>query len=272
MGPKARQENLFAAIEALGSCVVAFSGGLDSTFLLWAARKTLADRVIAATLATPYTPGWELREAKQTAGELGVEHLLIMVPEVPEEIRFNPDNRCYLCKKRLFSLIAAEAARRGVHHVIDGTNADDAGDYRPGLRALRELNVKSPLLECGITKEDIRLLSRDAGLPAWQKTPCACLLTRIPHGREITQDELVRIELSEQYLRDRGFETVRVRSHGDLARIELSRQETKRVFADDYADNISRALRGYGYCYVSMELSGYRTGSMNSKPEDRGEE
>ena len=272
MGPKEKQNKLFAAIEAFGSCMVAFSGGLDSTFLLWAARKTLAERVVAATLATPYTPGWELRDAKQTARELGVEHLLITVPEVPEEIRLNPENRCYLCKKRLFRLIAEEAAMRGMHHIIDGTNADDAGDYRPGLRALHELNVKSPLLECGITKEDIRLLSRDAGLPAWQKAPCACLLTRIPHGREIMQDELVRIELSEQYLRNRGFAAVRVRSHGDLARIELSRQDTKRVFVEDHADEISHALQGFGYRYVSMELSGYRTGSMNRKPDDGGKE
>ena len=267
MRAEEKQEKLFTALQALDSCVVAFSGGLDSSFLLWAAQKILDNRVTAVTLVTPYVPGWEIREAKEMARAMQVSHVLIVIPEIPEEILFNPEDRCYLCKKRLFTLIASEAAARGVGHIVDGTNADDLGDHRPGLRALRELKVKSPLAECGLTKEDIRLLSRSAGLSSWQKAPCACLLTRIPPGRKISKDELLLIEASEQYLRDLGFGTVRVRSFGDLAKIELSRSETRKVFEEDLPDEIDHALKGFGYRHVALDLSGYRTGSMNSKPE-----
>jgi pyridinium-3,5-biscarboxylic acid mononucleotide sulfurtransferase len=264
-----KQEKLFEALKSMDSCMVAFSGGLDSTYLLWAANRILGDRTAAITLASPYTPAWEVGEARQTAKQMGVSYFLVVIPHVPEEIRFNPEDRCYRCKKRLFAYILAEAEARGLRHVADGTNADDAGDHRPGIRALRELHVRSPLQEAGLTKEEIRTLTRAAGLGAWQKAPCACLLTRLPHGREITAAELTRIDCAEQYLHALGFPAVRVRSHGELARIELPGQEGKRIFSEDLAEEIARNLQELGYRYVALELSGYRMGSMNAPPDTR---
>jgi pyridinium-3,5-biscarboxylic acid mononucleotide sulfurtransferase len=242
--------------------MVAFSGGLDSTFLLWAAQDALKDRVTAVTVSTPYMPAWEIKEASEFVESMGIRHKRITLPII-DEIRFNPDARCYLCKRHLFGILKEEAFKDGIQHVLDGTNYDDIKDYRPGMRALEELRVVSPLRLQGFTKEAIRETSRQMGIPNWQKPPYACLLSRIPYGREITFSELERIEKSERYLMDAGFTFVRVRSDGDLARIEFRREDRNRVFREDLLDDISKTLKGFGYVFVSMELEGYQMGSMN---------
>jgi len=267
MEAAAKQEKLFSYLRSLGSCVLAFSGGLDSTYLLWAACRVLPpERLVAVTLSTPYTPLWELWEARETAKHLGVAYLLIVIPRIPPDIRFNPPDRCYRCKRHLFSLLQQEAQARGLRYVVDGTNADDCQDNRPGMWALRELQIVSPLLESGITKDDVHTFSRDAGLPNWEKAPCTCLLTRLPVGREIRTEELARIEASEQYLRELGFRTVRVRSHNEIARLELGVPETRRLFTDGLAESVAHVLKDFGYRYVSVELSGYCSGSMDVAP------
>jgi uncharacterized protein len=260
-----KHNRLTEYLKSLGNCVVAFSGGLDSTFLLRAAKDALADNVLAVTAVFPYTAKWELAEAEKIAREFDVRHRIIESP-VPEEIRTNPPNRCYICKKEMFGLIMDIAAESGFSNIIEGTNTDDLNDYRPGIKALRELNIVSPLLEVGFTKEDIRNASREMGIPLWDKPAYPCLLTRLPHGREIMPGELERIEKSERYLTDMGFRSVRVRSHGNIARIECGREERKKLFNEALMDTISGQLKGYGYTYVTMELEGYAMGSMN-EPE-----
>lgn len=257
-----RYEGLVNHLASMKSCMVAFSGGLDSTFLLWAAYDALEDGVTAVTVSTPYTPAWEIREAMEIARNMGVRHKLIKLPLI-DEIRFNPDDRCYRCKRHLFSVLNEEALKQGIRHVLDGTNADDLKDYRPGMKALEELGILSPLLLQGFTKKDIREMSRKKGIPNWQKPPHACLLSRIPYGREITLPELAKIEKSEQHLMDKGFTFVRVRSEGALARIEFGQEDRDRLFSEDLFDDVSRTLKGFGYDFVAMELEGYQTGSMN---------
>jgi uncharacterized protein len=257
-----RYKQLVSRLHSLKSCLVAFSGGLDSTFLLWAAANALRDGVTAATVETPYMPAWEIREAENFAAKIGVRHKLIRLPLI-DEIRFNPDDRCYLCKRYLFSVLKDEALKEGIQCVLDGTNADDLVDYRPGMKALEEMDIISPLMLQEFTKEDIREMSRRAGIPNWQKPSNACLLSRIPYGREISLSELERIEKSERYLMEMGFACVRVRSDGALARIEFRREDRKRLFDGELLDDISRKLKGFGYSFVAMDLDGYRTGSMN---------
>lgn len=257
-----KHERLTTHLKSLKSCMIAFSGGLDSTFLLLAAYDALKDGVMAATLATPYMPAWEIREATDIAAKMGIRHKLITLPMI-DEIRFNPDDRCYRCKRHLFGVLKEEALKEGIHHVLDGTNADDLKDYRPGMKALKELGIVSPLLLQKFTKEDIREMSRQTGVPNWQKPPYACLLSRIPYGREITLPELERIEKSERYLMDMGFAFVRVRSDGALARIEFRREDRNRLFSENILDDVSRTIKGFGYDFVAMELEGYQTGSMN---------
>jgi uncharacterized protein len=257
-----RYKRLVNHLKSLKTCMIAFSGGLDSTFLLWAAHDALKEGVMAVTVSTPYMPAWEIREAIEIARNMGVRHKLIKLPLI-DEIRFNPDDRCYRCKRYLFAVLKDEALKEGIHHVLDGTNTDDLKDYRPGMNALKELGIASPLLLQGFTKEDIREMSRKNGIPNWQKPPYACLLSRIPYGREITLPELERIEKSERYLMDMGFACVRVRSDGALARIEFRREDRNRLFREELLDDISKALKGFGYGFVAMELEGYQTGSMN---------
>ena len=263
-----RYIGLMNHLKSLESCMIAFSGGLDSTFLLWAAREALHDRVMAITISTPYIAAWEVREAVEMAEKFGVRHKVITLPLI-DEIRFNPDDRCYRCKRRLFSLLKEEASNEGIPHVLDGTNADDLLDYRPGMKALKELNIISPLLLHGITKKNIRKFSKQAGIENWQKPPYACLLSRIPYGREITLPELERIEKSERYLMDIGFTFVRVRSDGALARIEFERKDRNRLFREDLLDVISQKLKSFGYLFVAMELEGYHMGSMNRTLEEK---
>lgn len=256
--------NLLGAVQALERVAVAFSGGLDSTLLLYAARQVLGhDGVVAMTCVTEYMPQAETEEAKCTALATDVRHLLLDVP-FPEAIRTNPPDRCYLCKRTLMGLMQQAAAKEGIEHVLDGTNLDDLNDYRPGLRALAEGGIKSPLLNAGLTKKDIRWLSKAHGL-AWDKASGACLLSRIPHGTRIETLELRRIDRAEAFLKDLGFQMVRLRSHGELARIEVPHDEVGAVVRADRRHGIAAQLQSLGYRHVALDLAGYRMGSLNEE-------
>ncbi len=262
MRPEGKLEMLKAYLGNLGSCAVAFSGGVDSSFLTAVAHDALGNKAIAFTIDSPYIPRWELEEAKDIAKRIGIRHEIVVLG-IGENIRDNPKERCYLCKTAVFSEIVKRSKVLGIPEVLDGTNADDLGDYRPGLKALAELSVKSPLLELGFTKSDIRGLSKSLGLPTWDKPAYACLLSRLPHGTPITIGELRSIEEAERFLMERGFRAVRVRSHGNIARIEVAREERRKLFDVALLDEISAKLKSLGYAFVTIECEGYKTGSMN---------
>ncbi len=262
MKPQEKYKGLTDYLKSLESCVVSFSGGVDSTFLLKAAREALQESVLAVTVAFPYTPRREIDDARDTARTIQARHRIIEA-SLPGQMLHNPPNRCYLCKKAMGALITQEAEKEGFETIVEGTTTDDLGDFRPGMRALEELEIKSPLLECRFTKEDIRIMAKELGLSSWEKPPDSCLLTRIPHGTEITAEELEKIEKAERYLTDIGFRGIRVRSHGTIARIEFARGERKKLFNEALMDTIATTLKEYGYTHVAMELEGYKMGDMN---------
>lgn len=249
-------------LQTMGSVVLAFSGGVDSTFLLKVAYTVLGENMKAVTIHSPYIPGWEIEEAKTLVKEIGARHEMIEVPML-DSIKQNPENRCYICKKAVFGRIREIAEQGEYHYVIDGTNFDDTGDYRPGLQALKELAIKSPLLECKLTKQDIRRLSRELGLPTWDKPPYACLLTRIPYGNELKMADFAKIEQAEIYMMSQGFRAIRVRCHGNLARIEVNRSDRDKLFNEELLDTIAKKFKQLGFQYVTTDVEGYRTGSLN---------
>jgi pyridinium-3,5-biscarboxylic acid mononucleotide sulfurtransferase len=251
---------LLERLGKLQAVSVAFSGGADSALLLAAAKEALGDRVLALTAVTPYMVRQEISDALALAAELGVRHQLVELP-MPEGMDDNPPDRCYLCKRALYTRLMAVADEQGFAPILDGSNLDDLTDYRPGLRALGELGVKSPFLECGIAKEDVRRLAQALGLPTWRKPTNTCLLTRMPFGRKVTMEGLQRIEEAERLLLDHGYDWVRVRCHGDLARIEVAPQLRLRVLEE--AELISDGLEALGFRYVTLDLRGYQLGSMN---------
>ncbi|MDR2480140.1 MAG: ATP-dependent sacrificial sulfur transferase LarE [Treponema sp.] len=258
-----KYRRLVECIAARGSAAVAFSGGVDSSFLCRAARDALGEKAIAITIVSPMLPASEIDCAKAVAGQVGIQHIFIEENEIEEDVAANPRERCYFCKKREFARIIKAARERGCNTVLDGSNVDDLGDYRPGIRALEELGVASPLREAGLSKADIRELSRRLGLPTWDKPAFACLASRIPYGERIDSAKLCRIEQAEDYLRSVGFRQFRVRSHGDIARIEAAPEERRRFFDEAVLDDISRMLKSFGFLYVAFELEGYVMGSMN---------
>lgn len=257
-------DNLKGIIRDLGSVVVAFSGGVDSTFLLKVAHDVLGDKVIAITARSSTYPEREFNEAKQYAEKIGVKHIIILSEELDiDGFSKNPINRCYYCKHELFSKIKEIANEYSLDHVIDGSNFDDIGDFRPGMKAARELEVRSPLKDAEFTKDDIRVMSKKMEIPTWNKPAFACLSSRFPYGNEITKDKLKMVELAEQFMMDIGFRQVRVRHHGKIARIEVTQEDRKKFFNEELMDQIGQKLKEIGFAYVTLDLLGYRTGSMN---------
>ena len=255
---------LRSGIQSLGRLAVAFSGGVDSTFLLFVAHDVLGDGVIAVTASPAFVPQREKKEADRFCRENGIRQIVIPSENLLlDEARKNPPERCYICKKELFGKIIATAREHGIRAVAEGSNTDDIGDYRPGMRAIRELGVLSPLLDAGLTKVEIRTLSRELGLPTWDKPSSACLASRFAYGEVITDERLRAIEQSEQLLLDLGFRQMRVRVHGTLARIELLPDDFGRFMEEPIRSKVSSALRQFGFQYITLDLTGYRTGSMN---------
>lgn len=255
-------ERLKGIIKELGSVCIAFSGGVDSTFLTKVSRDVLGDNVLAVTATSPAYPEREIKEAIELAKEIGVEHILIESGEmkIPEFFENRPD-RCYYCKDDLFRRLKDLAHKYGLKHVIDGSNYDDGSDYRPGRKAASERGVRSPLYEAGLTKKEIRLVSRMIGLRTWNKPSFACLSSRIPYNEMITPEKLRQIEEAEDILKDFGLSQFRVRHHGDMARIEVLPEEFQQIL-DNRAIIIER-LKTLGYIYITLDLMGYRTGAMN---------
>ncbi len=258
-----KYRRLLEVIAAHGRVAVAFSGGVDSSFLCRAARDAVGDGAIAITVTGPMMPSDDLATAKQIAALTGIRHFFIDDPELDEPVAANPVNRCYHCKKIEFARIAEVARQHGVATVLDGSNLDDEGDYRPGLTALSELQVTSPLRVAGLRKADIRELSRELGLPTWDKPAAACLGSRVPYGERITLEKLRAIDRAEQTLRAHGFRQCRVRHHGDIARLEVAPAERSRFFDPVLLDTVSREIKAAGFRYVCLELEGYQMGSLN---------
>ncbi len=259
-----KYDKLKGILSSYGSVAVAYSAGVDSTFLLAAARETLGERAVAVMAEHAAQPGEDVREAEKFCLSRGITLVrgavdVLAIPGFSD----NPPDRCYVCKKEIFRRIADEAARMGIKNVADGSNVDDEGDYRPGMRALRELGVKSPLREAGLTKEDVRALSRLLGLETWNKPSGACLATRVPYGEPITAEKLSMIGSAEEVLAQLGFSGVRVRCHGAVARIEVPADAVPRLAGEEIRARVSDALHRIGFSFVALDLDGYRTGSMN---------
>ena len=259
-----KYRELIRLLEKLDGVAVAFSGGVDSTFLLYAAKEALGDRVVAAIGKSPIHARWEHEEAVAFAEHLGVRVRVLETEEMQNaEFLQNPENRCYICKKAIMGTLLKVAKQEGFNHVVEGSNKDDLGDFRPGMDALRELGIDSPLLEVGLGKQEIRGLSKMLELPTWNRPSMACLASRIPYGSPITTSKLDRIEKTERAIAKLGFSQLRVRDHGDIARIEVEPKDIPKIATDSLRLSIIEAGRSAGYIYVCLDLQGYRTGALN---------
>jgi uncharacterized protein len=259
-----REQHLFDLLASYGSTVVAFSGGVDSAYLAWAATQALGPAALCVTADSPSYPDHHRQLALRVARECGLHHEFIRTAEVERpEYRANPVDRCYYCKHELYGVLTGLASARGFAVVIDGSNADDRSDYRPGRRAAREFGVRSPLDEADLTKADVRELSRRAGLPTWDEPASACLSSRIPYSSEVTPEKLRMIERAEDVLRQLGFRICRVRHHDALARLEFGRDELPRALEPEVHDRIVDELQAIGYQEVTIDPRGYRMGSLN---------
>ncbi|MBI4888006.1 MAG: ATP-dependent sacrificial sulfur transferase LarE [Acidobacteria bacterium] len=264
MSLAARERRLHGLLASWDSVIVAFSGGVDSAYLAWAATQALGPAALCVTADSPSYPDHHRQLALRLAREHGLHHEFVRTLETERpEYRANPVNRCYYCKQELYGVLSRLAADRGITVIVDGSNADDRSDYRPGRAAAREFGVRSPLDEADLTKADIRELSRRAGLPTWDEPASACLSSRIPYHSEVTSGKLQSIERAEAVLRGMGFRVCRVRHHDTLARLEIGVDELSRALEPAVRERIVRELRAIGYQHVTIDLQGYRMGSLN---------
>ena len=266
---KNKSKKLKDILSNYSDLIVAFSGGVDSTLLLFMAHEVLGEKVLAITARSPIHPEREVRFAEEFTAEMEIPHIVVDSREMQQDdFRANRPDRCYVCKKTLLTDLIELGRIHGMKHIVHGANLDDLGDYRPGMDAAQEMGVSAPLMEAGLTKEEIRLLSRQLNLPTWNKPSMACLATRVPYGTVINKEMLKTIDAAEEYILSFGVSTVRVRHHGDIARIELLPEDLKRLLSESNRQVISGHLKSLGFKYVTFDLDGYTSGSMNRPLKD----